>query len=108
MRDCIFCKIVSGEIKSEFIYEDDKSVVIRDVNPRANTHLLILPKVHIDSIQSLETEKEECLMGYLITVGKKVAEDLKLKGYQLQINVGKEGGQEIFHIHIHLKSKFSS
>ena len=105
MEDCIFCKIIAGEIPSEFIYEDDQAVVFKDISPKAPTHLLILPKKHIPSIAEAD-ESDSGLLGHLLIVAKKVAVQLGLKGYNLQINVGKDGGQEVFHVHIHLMSKF--
>ncbi len=103
--DCIFCKIVAGEIPSEFLYEDDDCVVFNDANPKTKTHLLILPKKHIPTIADLE-EGDEKIMGHLIMVAKNLAAEMNLAGYQLQINVGRDGGQEVFHVHIHLMSKF--
>lgn len=105
MSDCLFCKIAHGEISSEFIYEDDDVVVFRDIHPKAKTHLLVVPKKHSETVMSLQPE-DETLMGKLIFVAKEVAATLGLPGYRLQINVGKDGGQEIFHIHMHLLSNF--
>ena len=107
LEDCIFCKIVGGKIASDFIYEDDKCVVFRDINPKDATHLLIVTKKHIASVAEMD-EGDEQIIGHLVKVAKGVAEDLHLKGYKLQINVGKDGGQEIFHIHIHLLSHTGS
>lgn len=103
MSDCIFCKISKGQFGTEFLYQDEEIVVFRDINPKAKTHLLVVPKRHIDSVMALDVS-DELLMGKLIMAGKKVAEDLKLDGYKLQIHVGESGGQEIFHIHVHLLS----
>jgi histidine triad (HIT) family protein len=103
--DCIFCKIVSKEIESDFLYEDDDCIIIRDINPKSKTHLLILPKKHISSILELEKNDSD-LVGRLIFNAKKISKKLNLKGYNLLINVGKDGGQEVFHLHIHLMSKF--
>lgn len=103
MQDCIFCKIIRGEIESNFIYEDDVCVVFRDINPKAPTHLLVVSKKHIASIAEMDIE-DESIIGHMIVCAKKVANNLKLKGYRLQFNVGKDGGQEIFHVHLHLLS----
>ncbi|MBI4234721.1 histidine triad nucleotide-binding protein [Candidatus Peregrinibacteria bacterium] len=103
MSDCIFCKISQGQFGTSFLYEDEEIVVFRDINPKAKTHLLIVPKKHIDSVMTLE-ESDELLMGKLVMAGKKVAADLKLDGYKLQIHVGESGGQEVFHVHVHLLS----
>lgn len=85
------------------MHEDEDLVVFRDINPKAKTHLLIVPKRHIDSLFTLE-EGDELLIGKLIFAAKKTAEKLKLDGYKLQIHVGEAGGQEVFHIHVHLLS----
>ena len=106
MSDCIFCKIVNGEIGTEFLYEDSDCVVFRDINPKTATHLLIVSKKHIPSIADMEMGDKK-IIANLVACAKKIAEKLELKGYNLQINGGKEGGQEIFHLHIHLMSKFS-
>ncbi len=103
--DCIFCKILNGEAGTEFLHEDDNCVIFRDIHPKANTHLLIVPRRHIPSIIDV-TDNDKELISDLILNAKKIAEKLKLNGYNLQINVGKDGGQEIFHLHIHLMSKF--
>ena len=105
MEDCIFCKIISKEINSDLLYEDEKCIVIKDLYPKAKTHLLIIPKKHIESIITLEDE-DQIITGHLINTVKNIAKKLNLKGYKLQINVGKDGGQEIFHLHIHLLSQF--
>ena len=104
-EDCIFCKISNGEMGTEFLYEDDKCVIFRDINPKSKTHLLIVSKKHISSIADLE-ETDKMVVSHLIYAAKNIADKLNLKGYNLQINVGKEGGQEILHLHIHLMSKF--
>jgi histidine triad (HIT) family protein len=106
MDDCVFCKIVKGEINPEFLYEDSECVIFKDINPKATTHLLTVSKKHIPSIAQMEDEDEK-IVAHLILCAKKIAKKLNLPGYNLQINVGKDGGQEIFHLHIHLMSKFS-
>ena len=106
MNDCIFCKIIRKELTSDFLYEDEHCIVINDLYPKAKTHLLIIPKKHIESVMTLEDD-DQLTMGHLINTAKNIAKKIKLKGYKLQINVGKDGGQEIFHLHIHLLSNFS-
>mgnify|MGYP001608433280 FL=1 len=103
MSDCIFCKIINKEIPSEFLYEDENCVIFKDIHPKAKTHLLIIPKKHIHSIAEME-EGDEKIVGHLTRCAKSIGNKLNLSGYQLQINVGKDGGQEIFHLHIHLMS----
>ncbi len=106
MDDCIFCKIINKEIPADFVHEDEKCIAIKDINPKATTHLLILPKKHIASVIELE-EGDEKIAGHLIKMAKDIASKLGLKGYKLQINVGKDGGQEVFHLHLHLLSQFA-
>ena len=100
---CLFCQIISGEIESEKIFEDDQCIVIKDKFPSAPIHYLVLPKKHIDSISKIE-EDDVPLIGHLVWVAKKVADEKKLPGYKLVWNVNKEGGQVVFHIHLHLMS----
>jgi histidine triad (HIT) family protein len=98
---CIFCKIAKGEIPSEIIYEDDKIMAFKNIKPASPFHYLIIPKKHIDSIANLD-EKDKEDVSAVIYGAKKVAEKLGLKGYKLVFNVEKEGGQVIFHLHLHL------
>ena len=106
MEDCIFCKIIRKEISADIVYEDDNQIAFKDINPKAPVHLLIIPKKHISSVNDLEKGDVE-VVGNLLFAAKSVAEKvgLKDKGYKLSINVGKGGGQEVFHIHIHLLGK---
>jgi len=104
-KDCIFCKIINKEIPTEFLYEDDLALAFRDIFPMASTHILIIPKEHIESVNELtDSENHEKLMGRLIVIAKKLAkqEGIDEKGYKLLIRTGKEGGQEVPHIHLHL------
>ncbi|MEH0022377.1 MAG: histidine triad nucleotide-binding protein [Desulfobacter sp.] len=102
-EDCLFCKIVNREIPSEFLYEDDNYVVFRDINPAAPVHLLLVPKMHIRSINDLAADQEP-LVGGLFTLAARMAEQegVNASGYKLLFNVEKGGGQEIFHLHLHL------
>ncbi len=101
--DCIFCKIANKEIPADVVYEDDDVIAFRDIHPMAPVHILIIPKKHIRSVADVSKE-DELLMGELIVTAKKLAEDLQIseKGYKLLIRVGKHGGQEVDHIHLHL------
>ena len=101
MSDCIFCKIINGDFGTEFIYEDNDVVVFKDINPKANIHLLVVPKLHTESLNELNDEK---LLGRLLMTVKKVTKDLGIKSYRTVINTGKEAGQEVFHLHIHILS----
>jgi len=102
-KDCIFCKIAKRELKSDILYEDDKVVAFKDINPQAPVHVLVIPKEHISKISDInETNKE--IISDLIVVANKIADDLKVKesGYRLVLNCGSNAGQEVFHIHLHL------
>lgn len=101
--DCLFCKIVNREIPSEFLYEDDTYVVFRDINPAAPVHLLLVPKKHIRSINDL-TVDDQSIVGGIFAVAKEMAkkQGVNESGYKLLFNVEKGGGQEIFHLHLHL------
>ncbi len=101
--DCIFCKIIKKEIPVNVVFENESVIAFKDRNPIAPVHILIIPKKHIGSITDLENT-DIALMGKLIIAAKKIADDLKISsdGYKLLIRVGKNGGQEINHIHLHL------
>lgn len=103
MKECLFCKIVNREVASEFLFEDDNYVVFRDINPAAPVHLLLVPKTHIRSVNDIEPGQES-LVGGLFTLAGKMAEKegVNQSGYKLLFNVEKGGGQEIFHLHLHL------
>lgn len=101
MTDCLFCKISKGEINSDVVYEDNEVKAFRDIHPKAPTHILIVPKMHIQSIAHLEANHND-IIAKLIYNAKRIAEELGLKGYKLQFNVGREGGQEVDHLHLHL------
>jgi histidine triad (HIT) family protein len=100
--DCIFCKIINKEAPAEYIYEDDNFIVIKDINPSAPIHYLIIPRKHIDSVAHLKKEDKE-LMGEMILTAQKVGKNLK--SYRLRINTGRGAGQIVDHIHMHLFSK---
>ncbi len=99
--DCIFCKIVAGSIPSKKIYEDDDVVAFHDIHPIAPVHFLIVPKLHIESLASCE-ESHQTLLGKMLLLAPKLAAEQGLKGFRTMINTGREGGQEVFHIHIHV------
>lgn len=103
MENCIFCKIVKGEIPSAKVFEDEKVVAFNDINPKAKIHILIVPKKHIESIKNIEEADKE-LVGELFLAAKKIAEEKNMQGYKLVINVGREGGQLVDHLHLHLLS----
>jgi histidine triad (HIT) family protein len=101
MNDCIFCKIAQHQLPSKIEYEDRDFIAFDDIAPKAPVHILVIPKKHLDSVKSLD-QKEALLAGKLILIAKKLAQKNKLEGYQIVFNVGKEGGQIIPHIHLHL------
>ena len=102
-KDCIFCKIVNGEIPTKFLFENDTLVVFKDINPQAPVHLLIVPRKHIRSINDL-TEEDKKIVSETIMIGRDMAkqEGVSESGYKLLFNVEKGGGQIIFHLHLHL------
>lgn len=102
-ENCVFCKIIKGEIESEEVYRDEKVVAIRDINPGAPIHLLLLPVVHFSTPSDL-IEQMEHVAGHLFTVAAKVArqEGVSESGYRLVVNVGPDGGQVVGHFHMHL------
>ncbi len=99
--DCLFCKIINKEIPAEIIYENNDIAVFKDIHPSAPIHYLVVPKEHIQSIMHLESNHQEIIFKLIFTA-KKVAEKTGLKGYKLVFNVGREGGQVIDHLHLHL------
>lgn len=101
MADCIFCKIARGEVPSEIVYEDKDIKAFKDLHPKAPVHFLVIPKEHIQSIAHLEVN-HNVVIAKLIYTAKRVAEDMGLHGYKLVFNVGREGGQMVDHLHLHL------
>ena len=99
MSDCIFCKIINGDFNTEFVYEDECCVVFKDINPKADTHLLLVPRIHVESLKELDDEQ---LLGKLMMNVRKVTENLGINSYRTVINTGSEAGQEVFHLHIHI------
>ena len=103
MNDCLFCKIIKGEIPCSKVYEDDEVLAFKDRNPAAPIHILVIPKKHIDSIAKLEKE-DEPLVGKIYSVIDKIAEEQGVKedGFRVIVNCGRDGGQEVMHLHFHL------
>lgn len=101
--DCIFCKIIAGELPSDTVYRDDEVIAFRDINPIAPVHLLIIPRRHIPSIRDL-TKDDSPLLGHMYLVANRLAEEegLAERGYRLVINCGDEAGQTVHHLHMHL------
>jgi len=103
MSDCLFCKFVSGEIQPDVVYEDDEVLAFRDVNPQAPTHVLVIPKRHISTLNDLQAD-DAALIGRLYLAAQQVARDegIAEPGYRTLINCNPEAGQSVFHIHLHL------
>jgi len=105
MKDCVFCKIVNKEIPADILYEDDLIIAFPVMHPIVPVHILLIPKKHIASVNDLtEKEEDEKMMGRLVVVARKIAQEngIAEDGYKLLIRTGKNGGQEIPHIHLHL------
>lgn len=103
MENCIFCKIIKGEIPCQKVYEDDHVLAFRDINPEAPVHILIIPKVHIESVRCLE-EKDAALISRVFAAAKEIAVMQKVddSGYRIVTNSGNDAGQTVKHIHFHL------
>ncbi|MBQ3181665.1 MAG: histidine triad nucleotide-binding protein [Clostridia bacterium] len=103
MNDCLFCKIINGEIPSTKVYEDDLVYAFRDINPAAPVHILIIPKEHICCANELEQRHKE-LIGHIVLTAKKIAENegIAEDGYRIINNCGENAGQTVFHLHFHL------
>jgi histidine triad (HIT) family protein len=99
--NCIFCKIVKKEMPADLLFESDAVLAFKDIRPSAPVHILVVPKKHIQSIAHLESNHNE-IISKLIFTAKELAEKAGLKGYKLVFNVGREGGQVIDHLHLHL------
>lgn len=99
MSDCIFCKILNKEIPSKFLYEDDNCFAINDINPKAKRHILVIPKSHIESLNEVEDFN---LIKDLFCAIKKITKQENIKSFKTLINTGREAGQEVFHLHIHI------
>ena len=101
MTDCIFCKIINGEIPSTKIYENNYVIAIDDINPKAKVHSLVIPKKHVQSLIELEDEK---VMSEIIKAVKEVAKIKHAKAYRVHVNTGKDEGQVVMHLHFHFLS----
>ncbi len=105
MKDCLFCKIIEGEIPSDKIYEDEKVIAFKDISPQAPIHFLVIPKEHIKSVNEID-ESHKDLLGHIIYVASKLAKENNLdQGYRIVNNCGKQGGQTVDHIHFHVLGK---
>ncbi len=103
MSDCLFCKIANGEIKTDFVYEDENIVAFNDIDPKAPVHILIIPKKHFATLNEINSSSE-LLMGKIVRVATEIAKKkgFSESGYRLVANCQEGGGQSVFHIHFHL------
>jgi histidine triad (HIT) family protein len=101
VADTIFGKIARGEIDAKLVYEDDRALAFHDVNPQAPTHILVIPRKPIERLAAVE-ERDEPLLGHLLVVARKVAQQEGLEDFRLVVNNGPGAGQTVFHLHIHL------
>jgi histidine triad (HIT) family protein len=102
-NSCLFCQIIAGEITTELVHEDELCVAIRDLNPQAPTHVLIIPREHMESLNDA-SHRDESLLGHLLRVGARIANDEghAETGYRTVVNTGAGAGQSVFHLHVHL------
>lgn len=103
MNDCVFCKMVAGEIKPDVVYEDDDVLAFRDSNPQAPIHVLVIPKTHIATLDELQPEQAR-LLGKMYLAAQQVTrtDGIAERGYRTVINCNREAGQSVFHIHLHV------
>jgi histidine triad (HIT) family protein len=101
--DCLFCQIVAGEVPADSVFQDERSMAFRDINPQAPVHVLVIPREHIESLDDA-SQKEEALLGHLLRVAARVANEqgLSESGYRTIINTGAGAGQSVFHLHVHV------
>jgi histidine triad (HIT) family protein len=104
-QNCIFCKVAAKQIPAKLVHEDDMAIAFEDINPQAPTHILIVPKNHVPDIHSM-TPADRQMVGHLFLIAQSIAEKqgLDQRGYRMVINNGRDAGQTVFHIHLHLLS----
>jgi diadenosine tetraphosphate (Ap4A) HIT family hydrolase len=100
MSDCVFCKIVAGEIPSKKVFENEHVLAFEDINPKAPTHILVIPKKHVENVS--DDRADAALLGEVVAQSASVARMLGLSDFRLVVNNGKEAGQLVFHLHLHL------
>ncbi|MGI9034718.1 MAG: histidine triad nucleotide-binding protein [Pyrinomonadaceae bacterium] len=102
-ENCLFCKIIAGEIPAETVYEDDVCIAVKDISPQAPSHFLIIPREHIASLDKARNKHQE-ILGYLLLIAAEIAREKGFAeaGYRTVINTNADGGQTVFHLHIHL------
>ena len=103
MSDCLFCKIVSGEISTDFVYKDENVIAFRDINPQAPTHILIIPREHIETLNDIDQSHVELLGAMQLTASYLAKEEgINEKGFRTVFNCNRAAGQTVFHIHLHM------
>ncbi|MDT5063479.1 MAG: histidine triad family protein [Acidobacteriota bacterium] len=102
-QNCLFCRIIAGEISADILYKDERCLVIRDLNPQAPVHVLVIPFDHIESLDEA-SQKDEAMLGHLLRVAARIANEQELSesGYRTVINTGAGAGQSVFHLHAHV------
>lgn len=102
-NDCLFCRIIAGDVPADFVYQDERCVVIRDINPQAPMHVLVIPREHLESLDDAG-QKDEPLVGHLQRVAARMANEQghDETGYRTVINTGSGAGQSVFHLHVHV------
>ena len=102
MSDCLFCKIIAGDIPSSTVYEDDSIFVFKDIAPKADVHLLVVPKIHLESLDDLKVEHQELIAHMMLKLPELAREQGLNNGFRTIINTGEGGGQEVGHLHMHI------
>jgi histidine triad (HIT) family protein len=102
-KNCLFCRIIAGEIPGDFVHQDEQCVVLRDINPQAPMHMLVIPREHLESLDDA-SQNDEALLGHLLRIAARVANDQgnAEEGYRTVINTGGGAGQSVFHLHAHV------
>ena len=103
MSDCLFCKIVEGDIPSKKVYEDDQCFAFYDIDPQAPVHFLVIPKAHIGSVSEVNGDNS-AIVGHIFEVIAKLAKELKMESYRVVSNIGEQAGQSVHHLHFHVLS----
>ena len=102
-QTCLFCRIVAGEVPADIVYQDERCLAFRDINPQAPVHVLIIPRDHMESLDEA-TQRDETMLGHLLRVAARIANEqgLSESGYRTIINTGAGAGQSVFHLHLHV------
>ena len=102
-QTCLFCRIIAGEVPADIIYQDERSIAFRDINPQAPVHVLIIPRDHMESLDEA-AQRDEATLGHLLRVAARIANEqgLSESGYRTVVNTGAGAGQSVFHLHLHV------